>query len=117
MKAALVSLALFGTEITPISGHVPELKVDALCKARSAGDKLMGLPEAQSVADCVRDETAAKEKLSAVWGTTSRPIRNRCQRDAIALGIRSYLDLLTCIQMTDKSPSKLKGAGEHRNAK
>ena len=119
MKAALVSLALFGTEIAPISGHVPELKVDALCKARSAGDKLMGLPEAQSVADCVRDETAAKEKLSTVWGTTSRPIRNRCQRDAVALGIRSYLDLLTCIQMTDdvKSPSKLKGAGEHRNAK
>jgi hypothetical protein len=79
----------------------------------------MGLPEAQSVADCVRDETAAKEKLSTVWGTTSRPIRNRCQRDAVALGIRSYLDLLTCIQMTDdvKSPSKLKGASEHRNAK
>jgi hypothetical protein len=122
MKAAVVSLALFGTEIAPISGHVPEMKVDALCKARSAGDKLMGLPEAQSIADCVRDETAAKEKLSAVWGTTSRSIRNRCQRDAVALGIRSYLDLLTCIQMADdvKSPSpitKLKSTSRHRNAK
>ena len=117
MKAALVSLALFGTEIAPISGHVPELKVDALCKARSAGDKLMGLPEAQSVADCVRDETAAKEKLSTVQGTTSRPIRNRCESDAVALGIRSYVDLHTCIQLADdvKSPSpgpKMKGTSK-----
>ena len=122
MKAAVVSLALFGTEIAPICGHVPELKVDALCKARSAGDKLMGLPEAQSVADCVRDETAAKEKLSTIWGTTSRLIRNRCESDAVALGIRSYVDLLTCIQLADdvKSPSpgtKLKGTSKRRNAK
>ena len=122
MKAAVVSLALFGTELAPISGHVPELKVDALCKARSAGDRLMGLPPAQSVADCVRDETAAKEKLSSVWRTIPPPIRNRCERDSIALGIRSYLDLLACVQMADdvKLPSpvtKSKGASKQRNAK
>ena len=41
MKVALLSLALFGTELTtPISDRVPELRVEALCKARSAGYKL-----------------------------------------------------------------------------
>ena len=121
MKAAAVSLALFGTEIAPISGHLPELKVDALCKPDRRA-KLMGLPEAQSIADCVRDETAAKEKLSTVQGTTSRPIRNRCESDAVALSIRNYVDLLTCIQLADgvKSPlpgTKLKGTSKRRNAK
>ena len=40
MKVALLSLAIFGTELmTPVSDRVPELNVDALCKARSADDK------------------------------------------------------------------------------
>jgi hypothetical protein len=78
--------------------------------------KLMGLPEAQGVADCLRDQTAAKEKLSTVRGNT-RPIRNRCESDAVALGIRSYVDLHTCIQLADdvKSPSpgpKMKGTSK-----
>ena len=121
MMAAVVSLALFGTDVVPISGDMPELKLEALCKARSAGDKLMRLAEVQSVADCVRDETTAKAKLSDLWGTTSRPTRDRCKKDAAALGIRSYLDLLTCIRMADDvkppSTSPTSKAGRRRNAK
>ena len=61
----MVSLALLD-EIAPISGHVPELKVDALCKVRSAGDKLMGLPEAQSIADCVREMRSNRRRKKSV---------------------------------------------------
>ena len=61
MKVVLLSLAVFGTELmTPVSDRVPELNVDALCKARSADDKRMQISEMESVEDCVRDEKTAK---------------------------------------------------------
>ena len=124
MKVALLSLALFGTELTtPISDRVPELRVEALCKARSAGYKLMNLPELESIADCVQDEKTAKQRLSTVWGTTSRPVRDRCVSEVLfSLGTRSYLDLLSCIQIAEDTKSTspasaLSGANQHRNTK
>jgi hypothetical protein len=107
MKVALLSLALFGTELTtPISDRVPELSVEALCKARSADDKMMVLPESQSVADCVRDEKDARQKLSTVWDKTSVSIRMRCRSEILfSLGTRSYLDLLSCIQIAEDTKS------------
>jgi hypothetical protein len=39
--------------VTPVSKHVPELDIKALCKSRSAADKIMRMPQSQSVADCV----------------------------------------------------------------
>ena len=71
MNSALLSLALFGMELTtPISDRVPQLRVEAMCKARWAGFKLMGLPELENVADCVQDEQTARQQLSTVWATT-----------------------------------------------
>jgi hypothetical protein len=50
MKVALLSLAVFGTELmTPVSDRVPELNMDALCKARSADNQKMQLPDLESV--------------------------------------------------------------------
>ena len=58
MKIALLSMALFGVQmVTPVSDHVPQLNVKALCKATSADDKAMGLAAAQSYDECMRDET------------------------------------------------------------
>jgi len=122
MKVALLSLALFGTELmTPVSDRVPELNVDALCKARSADDKKMQLSVSQSVEDCVRDEKAAKQQLSTVWGSTFRPIRDRCEGEVLfSLGTRSYLDLLSCMQIADDTKSvspATKGTSKNRNTK
>ena len=93
MNGALLSLALFGMELTtPISNRMPELRVEALCEARWAGYKLMGLPELESVADCVQDEKNAKQRLNTVWETTSRPVRDRCVSEILySLGTRSYM--------------------------
>jgi hypothetical protein len=112
MKRASVlfamSLLLFAP---PAFGRVPELNVTAVCKARSGGTRL--LQSGQSVADCVRDEQAAKLQLSPPWESTSVPVRNRCQSDARALGTTSYLDLLACIQIDqDTKPGPKKGAGK-----
>lgn len=121
MIAAVILLALVGSEIVPVSADLPELKLEALCRARSADDRLMRLAEVQRVPDCVHDETFARGKLSALWGTTSRPVRDRCKADAAALGIRSYVDLLTCIQMAadvkPPSSSTTSNTGRRRNGK
>jgi hypothetical protein len=54
MMAALLSLGLLGAQ--PVSNRMPEVKVHALCKARSADAKLMRLAETRTVAKRVNDE-------------------------------------------------------------
>ncbi len=104
--ALLFSFAvLLAFDGPPAFGREPKLNVKAICKSREADAKMLRSTPAQSVDDCVRDEEAAREKLSAAWTSTSAFIRNRCESDAHALGTTSYLDLLTCIQMEEEMKS------------
>jgi hypothetical protein len=115
MKRALVLLAVsLPLFLPPAFGRVPELNIKALCKARSADARMLQSTTGQSVADCVHDEEAAKQKLMTIWESTSVPIRNQCESEARSLGTTSYLDLVTCIQITDeiKSDSKKKASNE-----
>jgi hypothetical protein len=108
MKRALVLFAVLLPLFTPPAiGRVPELNVKAVCKARSVDAKVMQSP-GQSIADCVRDEEAAKQQLSTLWASTSVRIRNRCESDARSLGTTSYLDLLACIQIAEDTKSRPK---------
>ena len=122
MKIALLSAAFLGSQLVmPVSDRVPELNVEAQCKATSATDKAMGLALAQSFADCMRDETTAQKQLNTVWAASSGPVRDSCEGEAVAGGIASYVDLLTCIQMTEAANSlspapRLRGASKNRNA-
>jgi hypothetical protein len=105
MKRALVLFAVLPPLFTPPAfGRVPELNVKAICKARSA-DARMLQSIGQSIADCVRDEEAAKQLLSTLWASTSVPIRNRCESDARSLGTTSYLDLFACVQIAEDTKS------------
>jgi hypothetical protein len=123
MSIVLFSLALLTSQpVTPVSDHVPRLTVEATCKETTAVDQAMKLAEAQSLADCLRDETSAQQQLGTIWQTTPVSIRDRCEGEAVAAGLQSYVDLLTCIQLTDTanlapSPAPLRGASRNRNAK
>jgi hypothetical protein len=124
MNVALLPLALLGMELTtPISDRMPELGVEAQCKARWDGYKLMNLPELESIADCVQDEKTAKQRLNTVWETTSRPVRERCVSEVLySLGTRSYMDLLSCIEIVEDTKSMspasaLSGTSQRRNTK
>ena len=111
MKRALVlSVVLLPLSTPPAFGQVPELNINALCKARSADAKMLRSTTGQSIADCEHDEEAAKQQLNTLWVSTSVTIRNQCRSEARSLGTTSYLDLVTCIQMADemKSDSKKK---------
>ena len=122
MKAALLSLALLGSQpAIQISDHVPNLKVEALCKATAADDKENGIVLGQSYASCMSDETTAQRQLSAVWSSSAGPIRDRCESAAlISDDTQSYVDLLACMQEAGLAASpaiSLKGASKSRNAK
>ena len=118
LKIAL-ALQLGSPLVIPIGDRVPTIDVERTCKETAATDKDMGLDLPQSVANCMRDENAAREQLAAVWSSYSAPIRDRCTQEATLVGTGSYVDLLTCMQMTDParlSPAlDLKGASKNRN--
>ncbi|RQH12097.1 hypothetical protein [Bradyrhizobium sp. RP6] len=121
MKAIVFSFAMLGSHsFVPVSDRLPELRVEALCKATSETDKAMGLALPQSFSDCMRDETAAQEQLATVWLTVKPALRDACEGEATTGGIQSYVDLLTCIQMTDTASavapaSPLRGGSKNRN--
>ena len=84
MKIAVLSLALVAAHITtPVSDRMPELNVDALCKARSADAKIMKFTEARNVADCVRDEKDARQHKRFEGGARS-PASNPRPAEGIA---------------------------------
>ena len=110
MIAAFLSIALatqLGNPwVIPAGDRVPVIDVERSCKATAATNKAMDLDLTQSVANCLRDENAAKLQLTGIWSTYSASIRDRCEKEAtITPGSASYVDLLTCVQMTD--PAKL----------
>jgi hypothetical protein len=84
---------------------------------------LIGRPRRRSQ-DSFRDgelyETAAQQQLGTVWATTKSTVRDACEGEAVSAGSQSYVDLLTCIQMTEtasalSSPPPLRGASKNRN--
>ncbi len=123
MNVALLSIVL-ATQIgnpmvIPIGDRVPTIDVERTCKETAATDRAMNLDLAQSVGNCMRDENAAREQLTTIWLTYSAQIRNRCEQEATLVGTGSYVDLLTCMQMTDPATltptMNLRGASKNRN--
>jgi hypothetical protein len=114
MKRALVLFAVLLLLFTPPAfGGVPELNVKAVCEARSADAKMMQSPPDQSIADCMRDEEAAKQLLATLWASASVSMRKQCQSDARSLHTTSYNDLFACLQIAvDTKPSPKKQTGK-----
>lgn len=123
MNVALLSIALVSQLGSPlviqVGDLVPVINVEKTCKETAATDKAMNLDLPQSVENCMRDEKAAQQQLAAIWSTYSASIRDRCRQEATLVGTGSYVDLLTCMQMTDPatlSPTPaLRGASKNRN--
>jgi hypothetical protein len=123
MNATLLSIAIASqiasALVIPVADRVPVIDVERTCRETSATDKAMKLDLAQSVENCMRDENAAQQQLGTVWSNYSASIRDRCTAEATIAGMGSYVDLLTCMQMTDPatlSPTPaLRGASKNRN--
>lgn len=123
MIAALISIALVGQfgspPLVPIADHVPVINVEKTCKDSAAADKEANIALAQPFEKCMRDESDAKQRINDIWSTYPAPVRERCERQATLLGEGSYVDMLTCMQMTDPATltptMNLKGASKNQN--
>ena len=120
MHPVILTATLGALSLTPVSDQVPKLNVEATCKASVEADKAMGLDLPQSFEKCMSDENAAKQQLGPIWFSYSVSVRSSCEGEATAAGNSSYVDLLTCLQMTNgsitTSTSALKGASRNKRA-
>jgi hypothetical protein len=122
-RALLIAASLIGlSTIANAQTSTPKLNVESTCKSTTADDKSMGLALPQSYDSCMRDETTAQQQLGPVWPATPEAVRTQCYGEAVAGGIESYVDLLTCIQMAGyaqaaQAATTLRGGGKNRNKK
>jgi hypothetical protein len=122
MIASFLSIALamhlLSPLAIPVGDRVPVIDVERSCKEAAATNKAMNLDLSQPVANCLRDENAAREQLATIWSNYSASTRDRCEKEA-TISPGSYVDLLTCMQMTDPSTltptTGLRGASKDRN--
>lgn len=103
----------------PVGDGVPVINVEKTCRETTEADKAANLALAQPFEKCMSDENGAKEQLAAVWSTYSAPVRARCEQEATLVGLGSYVDLLTCMQMAGPgAPTRaidIRGASKNRN--
>ncbi|MCP4617732.1 MAG: hypothetical protein GY844_15030 [Bradyrhizobium sp.] len=105
--------------LTPVSDAVPKLNVEVTCKGSVEADKAMGLVLPQSFDKCMSDETTARRQLEPIWSSYPAAVRAQCEGEATVIaGEASYVDLLTCLQMTDgsvtASTAALRGASRKK---
>jgi hypothetical protein len=123
MIIAFISIAFFiqiGSPLVMVAGdRVPTINVEKTCKDSATADKEANIALAQPFDICMRDENDAKQQVNAVWSTYPASVRERCEQEATLLGEGSYVDLLTCMQMSDPAKltpaTDLRGASKNRN--
>ena len=117
---AVAAIAARSQLLTPVAEGVPKYNVEATCRKSVQADREMGLDLPQSFDKCMSDENSAQQQLGPIWSNYSPTIRAQCEGEATAAGDVSYVDLLTCLQMTDgsatTSASALKGASRKKKA-
>ena len=120
MHPAIMAIAVSTQLVTPISDAIPKLNVEATCRGSVEADKAMGLDLPQSFDKCMSDENSARQQLGPIWSSYSPAVRAQCEGEATDVGEASYVDLLTCLQMTDgsvtTSASALRGASRKKKA-
>ena len=93
ISPALLALA-FGSTAFIVVADVPVYDVAPSCRA--AVTVMPGSFDA-----CMQDEQRARAQLAATWDTFAGPTRDTCvQTESNTGGPPSYVELLTCMQMT-----------------
>ncbi len=96
--SAIPSLA----QSKPRIDDVPRIDIRATCNAVEAASS--GLADAEAVAGCVRDETAAREQARRRWSRYPAAARRECAAEVRIGGAPSYVDLVTCLELAANLP-------------
>jgi hypothetical protein len=84
--------------IAVFAGSVPSYNVEKIC--RSDAELAQDRP---SFNGCIRDEQAAREKITKEWATYPTSAKQECLPDVVMSGGlgESYVELMTCFEMQD----------------
>src|SRR5438045_8719697 len=95
MLLLLAVMVLALQPIVALADDVPTFDVRVTCGAEARAD-----PSAGAVASCMADEQRARETLVRQWTQFAPESRTSCvQTEAGIPGVRSYVELLTCLQL------------------
>ncbi len=91
------ALAL-GTSLITVAGTagVPKLNVEPSCKAAGVAGMIVG----RTADSCINDENAARDQLSKDWGSFSASDKSHCLSMVETGGGPSYVELLSCLEMS-----------------
>ena len=105
----LASMALVVSIPAPArhGSAIPQFDAARICRDTSN----LGFSEDQSFAQCMRDETQAKNQLAKDWASYSTEARSRYSAETTIGGSPSYVDLSTCLDM-DKDVRELTKADQ-----
>ena len=92
----------FGSQpIVALADDVPIYDVRTTCRAESQGD-----PGAGTAGACLADEQKARETLVAQWAQFTPESKKSCEQlEGVTAGLRSYVELLTCLQIAKDAKS------------
>ena len=75
------------------AGGVPNFDIRSICSRVSDGF--------ETSAGCTADEQSARDKLDKVWTHYASAERERCAELSSEDGLASYVELLTCLEVSD----------------
>ena len=97
MLLSLAVMALCSQVTVVLADEVPTYDVAATCHAESQAD-----PGAGTAAACMAQEQKARETLARQWNKFPAQSKTTCmQTETDVSGIRSYVELLTCLQIAE----------------
>ena len=96
MLANLLPMLVAVSPLVLVADNVPKLNYQPSCKAAVTAAALPGRDEES----CKRDEETARATLDKIWSQFDGADRKRCLSLTSLGGAPSYVELLTCLEMS-----------------
>jgi len=100
--SVLLQIIATGAQLVLAADNVPELKYEQSCRSAT---RAAAMPD-RNEDSCLQDERAAKQKLSEEWKDFTPAQRSHCVQLSHSGGYPSYVELLTCMEMSKGSASQ-----------
>jgi hypothetical protein len=99
MRALFVLLALvvaIPRVMADAGDKIPGFDVERNCSSEATASANIQ----QTKAQCVQDEADAKKRLDQKWPSLGSDVKRKCVGESSIGGDQSYVELLTCLQMS-----------------
>ncbi len=80
---------------TPVADELPNFDIAKNCEISI---KAVGSSQAQTIQQCIADETGARTEIETRWAQFSIKLRDRCIAETQVGGGPSYVDVLECLR-------------------